>query len=218
MAEDLTTDWWNAQGPLEPIRPHIGAIDTVGDIDWFYFYTSATGEVKIGMNRTSGDYTHLDLYRWDGGKLVDVGDASTSYSSPYVESLPAGLYYARLSSGSVSGYDFTVSGGGVTASSPYVSSVLGNKSTLTHGKTYSFSGYAYPAPKVALKVFRYGTKQKKYVLCNTRPTKISSTGTPRKFATTWRPTQAGKYRLHWQTTGPGGMAPGASVYRYVKVK
>ena len=57
VAEDLTTDWWNAAGPLEPIRPHISAIDTVGDTDWFYFYTSATGEVKIGMNRTSGKTT-----------------------------------------------------------------------------------------------------------------------------------------------------------------
>ena len=83
LAADVANNWFNATGPLGPGAKQVGAIDTVGDTDWFYFYTSQPGEVKIGMNRTSGDYTHLDLYRWDGGKLVDVGDTSTSYSSPY---------------------------------------------------------------------------------------------------------------------------------------
>ena len=106
----------------------------------------------------------------------------------------------------------------MTASSPYVSSVMGNKATLKRNKTYSYYGYANPVPTVALKVYKYRSSSKKYTSYKTRPAKVGSTGTPRKFTTTWKPTQAGKYRLNWLTTGPGGMAPGASVYRYVKVK
>ena len=80
MTEDLSTGWWNAAGPLEPIKPHVSAIDTVGDADWYYFYTSAPGEVKVGINWVSGDHTSLHLYRWDGGALVACGNANNNYS------------------------------------------------------------------------------------------------------------------------------------------
>jgi hypothetical protein len=224
LAADVANNWFKAAGPLNPGAKQVSAIDTVGDTDWYYFYTSAPGEVKIGINLDSGDHTALDLYRWDGGSLVHYGHIATKigYADQlFAKSLPAGLYYAKLSgysASSVGGYDFTVSGGWVTAAAPYVSGVIGNSATLKRNKTYAFHGYAQPVPVVALQVYKYRSNTRKYIAYKTRPTAVSSTGTPRRFAARWKPTQAGKYRLHWKTTGPSGMMPGQSGYRYVTVK
>jgi hypothetical protein len=96
-AQALAADnWFNAAGPLSPGASQAGAIDTVGDVDWYCFYTSRPGEVKIGINRTSDDTTRLDLFRWDGGKFVSVDNTNTGSSSPLAVSAPAGLYYVML--------------------------------------------------------------------------------------------------------------------------
>jgi hypothetical protein len=155
------------------------------------------------------------------GPIVYLYPTGYGNGSLFAASLPAGLYYAQLSGysgSSVGGYDFTVSGRWVTAASPYVSRVIGNSATLKRKKAYAFYGYASPVPVVALKVYKYRSSTRKYISYKTRPATIGSAGTPRRFAARWKPTQTGKYRLHWQTTGPAGMRPGKSSYRYVKVK
>jgi hypothetical protein len=225
LAADVANNWFNAAGPLNPGAKQVSAIDTVGDTDWFYFYTSQAGEVKIGINWDSGDHTALHLYRWDGGDLVSCGDIDNNVGygngSLFDQSLPAGLYYAQLSGysdSSVGGYDFTVSGLWVTAASPYVSFVMGSSATLKRMKAYAFYGYAYPVPVAALRVFKYRSSTRKYMAYKTCPAAVSFTGTPRRFVARWKPTQTGRYRLYWQTRGPAGMIPGQSGYRYVKVK
>jgi hypothetical protein len=45
LAADVANNWFKAAGPLNPGAKQVSAIDTVGDTDWYYFYTSAPGEV-----------------------------------------------------------------------------------------------------------------------------------------------------------------------------
>ena len=221
LAEDYTTAWWKARGLVQPTRPYVSAIDTVGDTDWYYFYTSGTGEVKVSMNKTSGDATEIRLYRWDGGKLVDVGYTSTSYDTPLAVSAPAGLYYAKVDGywdSSVGGYDLTISGKRVTSSVAYVSGVSGNSSKLRRNHTYSFSGYVRPAGSVSLMVSKYSSKKRTYLAFKTIGAKVGSSTVPQKISGKWKPTSPGRYRLYWRTTGPGSLGVGKSGYRTVTVK
>jgi len=121
FAEDAANNWFNAAGPLSPGTTQAGGIETVGDTDWYYFYTSGEGEVKLGMNKTSGDSSDFNLYRWDGGKLVYVAYGSTYSSEPTAKRVGAGLYYVKVAGYSpdhVGGYDLTLSGGFVSGACP----------------------------------------------------------------------------------------------------
>ena len=121
FAADASSNWYEASGPVPSAVMQAGAIDHPGDVDWYYFYNDVpagvtAGALKIGINRAvgSGDNSTLNLYRWDGGKLVSVGARDTTSGSPFSAALAAGLYYVRISgynsSLSAGSYDFTVAG------------------------------------------------------------------------------------------------------------
>ncbi len=124
VPEDSKGTYDSARGPVVPTRPYVGAIDVIGDVDWYYFYASGTGDVRIAINCRYGDSTDLTLYRWDGAylrKLADGWAYSDSENNMVSESVPAGLYYVKVNGGSedyTGGYDFTVSGTHATAQRP----------------------------------------------------------------------------------------------------
>ena len=64
------SDWYKATGPLSPGATTYGSISPARDVDWYYFFSGGTGQVKLGLDSTSGSETALNLYRWDGGFLV----------------------------------------------------------------------------------------------------------------------------------------------------
>jgi len=229
MTEENRNEWWQAVGPIVPFRPHVGAIDTGGDIDWYYFYNNvptgaSAGSVKVGINREtmSKDDTTLELYRWEAGKLVYLDKRYTGDASPIDSAMPAGLYFLKLrdayDDGGTGSYDFTVAGDYVTASRPYLSKVVGNSSTLKRARSYTFSGQAQPAGTVSLAIQKYSTSKRKYLGYRTIAATLGADGAPRPFSASWRPSASGKYRLRWVTSGPADMGGGTSSYRYVTVK
>ena len=229
VAEDLSTGWWNAAGPLEPIKPHVSAIDTVGDTDWYYFYTSAQGEVKIGINWVSGSSTALALYRWDGGALVHCGDTDNAAiggqhsSGLLTQSLPAGLYYVQLSgysSGSVGGYDFTVSGKRVTvASRPSMTFKLAGlrHGAVKRGKSVTAKGAVAPTGPPGSKVTLTAQlkKGKKWVKAKTGSATITSTGA---YSWKYKPAKKGAYRMQAVIAKTATHAAAKTAWRAFKVK
>ena len=115
-SEDNTTGWWNAQGGIPKNVTNVSSIHTNGDTDWYYFYTSGTAQVTVGLNNGNGNSVYLDLYRWDGGYLRSI-DSEWGYGL-IDQQLPAGLYYIEISSTDIGSYDFTVSGSKVVTGTP----------------------------------------------------------------------------------------------------
>jgi hypothetical protein len=118
--EILETHFTEAQGPLQSAFTYRAEISATGDVDYYYFYVSALGDVTLSTNPANPT---LHCYRYDGADLHsihDLGSAST-------KQLPAGLYYV-MAHGGTGGYDFTVTGRRVGPDA---------KGPVTSGKTAS---------------------------------------------------------------------------------
>lgn len=105
-----------AYGPIAAAMPYAAGIADAADVDWFFFYTKATGDVDINVVGA----TTLNIWRYKDGKLEQVA-APSSREHVWKTTLPSAVsarYYIVADGDVGAQYSLTIRGSTVTTAAP----------------------------------------------------------------------------------------------------